>query len=230
MAEYYSFILAAGRGSRMGTDDPKQYLLLNNRPVVWHSINSLYAHNKIKKVIVLLSPDDKYFKCYDWSEFHDKLLIVHCGGETRAETVLNGLNFTKNLILDDDWVLVHDAVRPCLDYSSLNRLINEVDDIHGGILAVPVVDTLKKSNGDKTILSTTSRENLWRAQTPQMFKYKTLMDSHCNIDPVEITDESSAVEKLGLSPRLVLGHEFNIKITYPEDLNCAAINLQKLYG
>ena len=228
MHNYYAFVLAAGAGSRMSTSIPKQYLPLLDKPVIFHTIDVLYRQPEIKRIFVLLSPNDDHFDSYDWKEFDSKLMPIYCGGATRAETVLGGLKFIRDVVSDTDWILVHDAVRPCLDTESLSRLILEVtDDDVGGLLAVPVVDTLKKSKDGRAI-TTQSRNELWRAQTPQMYRYKLLYNSHIAVDPLSVTDEAGTIELLGLSSKLVTGSEYNIKITYPDDLTVAKNNLLKV--
>lgn len=227
MADYFALILAAGGGTRMGADIPKQYLPLLDKPIIWHTINVMCTHARIKKVFVLLAPHDRYFNFYDWHQFGDKVVPVYSGGATRAETVHQGLIAIKDAVNPHDWIMVHDAVRPCLDHDSIDRLINEVVTDHGGVLAVPVVDTLKKSDREQNVIYTPSRENMWRAQTPQMFKYSVILDTHSKVDPATATDESSVVEKFGYNPKLVMGNEYNIKITYPKDLSVAENNLKQ---
>lgn len=224
----YAMILAAGGGLRMGANVPKQYLPLLNKPLIFHTIDVLSKHPLIDKIFVLLSPIDTYFNNYNWREFEHKLIPLFCGGNTRAETVLNGLNGAKNIISAEDWVLVHDAVRPCLDLGSVTRLIEGVqNDEVGGILALPVVDTLKRAGLDGRIISTQPRDHLWRAQTPQMFRYKLLIDAHLAVDPKTVTDEAGTIEQLGYTPKLVMGNEHNIKVTYPDDLIVAENNLER---
>ncbi len=144
--------------------------------------------------------------------------VHYCGGQTRAETVLNGLNALKNTVDASDWVLVHDAARPGLTNRLLNQLIStlEQDDV-GGLLALPLADTLKKADSESRVASTISREQLWQAQTPQMFKYANLKHAleSFNGHP---TDEAEAIEALGLKPKLVTGELRNLKVTYPQDL------------
>ncbi|MGV7235685.1 MAG: 2-C-methyl-D-erythritol 4-phosphate cytidylyltransferase, partial [Nitrosomonadaceae bacterium] len=147
----------------------------------------------------------------------------------RAMSILNGLKAASeaSFIDNDDWVLVHDAARPCLSGELLKKLLDELaDDVVGGLLAVPLTDTLKRSGANDRVKKTESRKDLWQAQTPQMFRYKLLMDALCKPDSITMTDDASAVEALGLYPKLVLGDVRNIKITYPKDLNLAELILQ----
>jgi 2-C-methyl-D-erythritol 4-phosphate cytidylyltransferase len=152
---------------------------------------------------------------------------LYCGGETRAASVFNGLLAARDFIAASDWVLVHDAARPCLGREALDRLLEELDaDETGGLLAVPVPDTLKRGNRDARVSSTEPRDNLWLAQTPQMFRYRLLIEALRAVDPAVITDEAQAIEGLGLKPRLVLGDTRNIKVTFPEDLAIAELILR----
>lgn len=222
-------IPAAGVGSRMQSEVPKQYLLLAGKPVLRHTVDALIAHPSIKRVLLVLAPHDPYFDGYDWSEYGERLIVSRVGGESRAASVHNGLEQLQGLAGVDDWVLVHDAARPCLARAELQRLINSVagKDAVGGILAVPVADTLKRADDTGHIDATVSRENLWQAQTPQMFRYGLLLRALQQGANQEITDEASAIERFGLHPRLVMGSTRNIKITFPGDLPFAEWILQQ---
>ncbi|MDO9011491.1 MAG: 2-C-methyl-D-erythritol 4-phosphate cytidylyltransferase [Gallionella sp.] len=225
MTEFHALVPAAGFGARMGHDIPKQYLPLAGQPMIFHAINTLCSCTGISTVFVVLSPDDSLFHEFDWKPFGDKLQTLYCGGETRAETVLNGLLASE--IEPDDWVLVHDAARPCLTQAHLGKLIAELrDDAVGGILAVPVADTLKRSDAAQRILKTENREQLWQAQTPQMFRAGLLVQAlqQCKA----VTDEASAIEALGLQPKLVAGDSSNFKVTYPQDLLMAELLLGRV--
>ena len=223
MSTLHALVPAAGFGARMGLALPKQYLPLAGQPMIYHALHTLCACTDLATVFVVLSPDDTQFRQYDWSAFGDKLQPLYCGGATRAESVLNGLLLSE--LEADDWVLVHDAARPCLTQSHLQHLIASLreDDV-GGILAVPVADTLKRASAEQRIARTESREQLWQAQTPQMFRAGLLAHAlqHCR----EVTDEASAIEALGLSPKLVNGDARNFKVTYPHDLPLAAALMQ----
>ena len=215
-------IPAAGVGRRMGSDTPKQYLLLDERTVVEHTLSVFDSHPAISEVIIAISENDEY-----WSSLNialSKPLHVVDGGKERCDSVLNALTFLQKRANADDWVLVHDAARPCLRTEDLNLLLEKCQShAVGGILAVPVRDTMKRSDAN-TIKETVDRENLWHALTPQMFRFKLLKDAlesalkKNNI----ITDEASAIELAGYQPLLVEGHADNIKITRPEDLTLAA--------
>jgi 2-C-methyl-D-erythritol 4-phosphate cytidylyltransferase len=224
MPEFYALVPAAGSGARMGQELPKQYLPLAGQPMIAHALATLCACAEISTVFVVLAPGDTLFHGYDWSRFGEKLQTLYCGGETRSESVLNGLLASE--LEPDEWVLVHDAARPCLTRKDLDRLIAEVrDDEVGGILAVPVADTLKRDDGHGRILRTENREQLWQAQTPQMFRVElltqALQQAGC------FTDDASAVEALGLKPRLVASESGNLKVTYPQDVLLAELLLSK---
>ena len=224
MPEFYALVPAAGSGSRMGGELPKQYLPLDGRPMLYHALAPLCACADIATVFVVLVPDDMEFHQYDWSAFGDKLQPLYCGGVTRAESVTNGL-LASELELDD-WVLVHDAARPCLSQASLDKLIAELrNDEVGGILAVPVADTLKRADADQRIVHTEDRAGLWQAQTPQMFRAGLLLQALQSAP--QVTDEASAVEALGLHPKLVASDATNFKVTYPQDIRLAELLLKE---
>jgi len=220
---FYALVPAAGFGSRMGHELPKQYMELAGRPMIYHALATLCANLEITTVFVVLAPDDTQWRTYDWSKFGDKLQPLFCGGLTRAESVLNGL-LASELELDD-WVLVHDAARPCLSALQLALLLDELrNDEVGGLLAVPVADTLKRADAMQRVAHTESRVGLWQAQTPQMFRSGVLIKALESAPSV--TDEASAVESLGLSPRLVNSDSSNFKVTYPQDMQLAELLLQ----
>ena len=233
MSKFFVLIPAAGSGSRMGNKLPKQYLSLVGKPVIHHAVRTFCLAPEITSVFVVLNSGDSEWSKYDWSEFSSKLVVLHCGGETRAMSILNGLKAVSeiSLIGNDDWVLVHDAARPCLSKKLLKRLLNEIaDDAVGGLLAVPLSDTLKRSDANDRVKKTESRKDLWQAQTPQIFRYKLLMDALNKPDSKTMTDDAGAVEALGLHPKLVLGDVRNLKITYPQDLTLAELILRTQQG
>ncbi len=220
MLKYLALVPAAGSGSRFGAETPKQYLPVNGRPLLFHSLAVLCACPSIERVWVVLSPNDGFWQQHDWSELGGKLQVTFTGGATRAESVISGLEAAAGLADAGDWVLVHDAARPCLSPTALQRLIDALaDDPVGGILAVPVADTLKRADASERILATERRDQLWQAQTPQMFRYGTLRDAleRC----ASVTDEASAIEAMGLKPRLIRGESTNLKVTFPSDLAMA---------
>lgn len=225
MPRHFAIVPAAGTGARFGAERPKQYLDLLGRPLIFHTLAALTAHPAIERVWVVLSPDDREWARHDWSALGYKLETVRCGGATRAESVHNGLAAAAMAAADEDWMLVHDAARPCLDGESLDRLIAELaDDPVGGLLAVPVADTLKRADAAERVAATEPRDGLWQAQTPQMFRYGLLGRAlgECRA----VTDEAGAVEALGLAPKLVRGAATNLKVTYPADLGLAAMILR----
>lgn len=222
MAKHHVIIPAAGSGSRMASERPKQYLPLLGKPLIHHAVTLFCAHAQIAAVNVVLSPEDSDWQRFDTAMFGDKLHLLRCGGATRAGSVLNGLQALAGQVAADDWILVHDAARPCLTNELLDRLLAELaQDEVGGLLAVPVADTIKREGSDGRVAKTELRDGLWRAQTPQMFRYGLLLEAlqHMGIDTP--TDEAQAIEFLGYAPRLVMGDGHNIKVTYPEDLAMA---------
>ncbi|MDH5396309.1 MAG: 2-C-methyl-D-erythritol 4-phosphate cytidylyltransferase [Gammaproteobacteria bacterium] len=225
-------IPAAGVGRRMGTDIPKQYLELNNIPVIHHSINVFANHPAIAEIVVVLSKDDEYWSDLNISQ--QKPLHIVDGGKERCDSVLNGLKFLNDKAGQNDWVLVHDAARPCLRSDDLTLLLDTlINHETGGILAIPVRDTMKRSVsvGDAHfITATVDRENLWHALTPQMFRFGMLYDAlnKALTENKMITDEASAIEAAGFQPVLVEGHADNLKITHPDDLSLAAFYLREL--
>ncbi len=223
---YFALVPAAGAGSRLASSTPKQYLSLAGRPVLYHTLRQLADHPQVEQVFVVLAPGDSQFRTADWGDLEGRMTPLYCGGETRAASVYNGLLAARDVIGGDDWVLVHDAARPCLSAEALARLIVEVgEDDAGGLLAIPVADTLKRGGGDGRVTATERREGLWQAQTPQMFRYGFLVEALRRSGPSTITDEAGAIERMGLKPRLVMGEARNLKVTYPQDLELAALIL-----
>lgn len=214
---YVALIPAAGAGARMGAVAPKQYLPLAGRPMLYHSIKCM-AVPPVETVFVVLAPDDTTFAQFYWGEFGARLEPLYCGGATRRDSVHNGLVAAMAAVDADDWVLVHDAARPCLPRADLARLIDTLkDDEVGGLLALPVADTVKRATPDARVTATEDRSQLWLAQTPQMFRAGLLAQA-LHTAHGEVTDEASAVEQMGLKPRLVAGSRLNLKVTYPEDV------------
>jgi 2-C-methyl-D-erythritol 4-phosphate cytidylyltransferase len=224
MPNYYALIPAAGSGARMGIDAPKQYLPLNGKPMIHYAVARLCACPRIAGVYVVLAPGDEMWEQYDWSAFAPKLSVLHCGGAQRHESVHNGLNAIRQEVGFDDWVLVHDAARPCLSAELLDKLLDEVgDDTFGGLLAVPVADTLKRADAECRAVRTESREGLWQAQTPQMFRFGLLLRALSLLmgEGAKATDEAQAVERMGFDAKLVASDSTNFKVTYPRDLKLA---------
>ncbi|HEY8085388.1 MAG TPA: 2-C-methyl-D-erythritol 4-phosphate cytidylyltransferase [Methylophilaceae bacterium] len=219
MIKNYVLIPAAGHGSRMGTELPKQHLPILGKPLIQYALEVFCHHPKVTEVYVLLAPEDKQ----DYAL--PKCRTMHCGGATRAETVLNALQQLQ--CAEDDWILVHDAVRPCINQELLNRLFTELEyDAVGGLLAMPVADTLKRSGADQRVADTEPRANLWQAQTPQMFRFGLLKQALQKLGTALPTDEAQAIEFLGHAPKLVMGDSSNLKVTYPRDLALAELILR----
>jgi 2-C-methyl-D-erythritol 4-phosphate cytidylyltransferase len=229
MPKFYALIPAAGSGARMGSNLPKQYLPLAGKSLLYHALDCLCRHPAIARVFVVLAPGDQKFALHDWQPLAAKLEPLYCGGETRAASVFNGLIAASDVIDDEDWVLVHDAARPCLPLDALERLIADLrEDKSGGLLALPVVDTLKRADSGSYVVRTEPREDLWQAQTPQMFRYRLIVEALHAMDPALATDEACAIEQMGLRPKLVMGDTRNLKVTYPQDLALAELILRGL--
>jgi 2-C-methyl-D-erythritol 4-phosphate cytidylyltransferase len=227
MSRYFAIIPAAGTGTRMRGTLPKQYLAVGSRPLLYYAVARLCAHSVIDRVYVVLASDDRRFETYDWKPFAAKLEPLYVGGDLRAATVLNALEGISGQTNVDDRILVHDAARPCLSAKMLDRLIDEVgDDPAGGLLAMPVADTLKRADGDHRSIRTESRTGLWQAQTPQMFRYDVLLRALRSCDLGQATDEAAAVEALGLKPKLVQSDATNLKVTHAHDLALAELILK----
>ena len=222
---FSALIPAAGSGTRLPADSPKQYLPLAGRPMLWHALRALCVP-RVESIFVVLAPDDKTFARHDWSEFGERLQPLYCGGKTRRDSVYNGLVAAMAVVESDDWMLVHDAARPCLPEKDLEKLMRELEgDEVGGILALPVVETVKKVL-DHAIQATEERSHLWLAQTPQMFRAGLLAQALARATGVP-TDEAAAVEQLGLKPRVVAGSRENLKVTWPEDIAIAEAILRR---
>ena len=226
---HFAILPAAGSGSRMAAARPKQYLSLLGRPLIHHALSVLCAAPAIDAVFVVLSVDDTEWATHDWSALGPKLRPLFCGGATRADSVLGGLRAIAGEAAAGDWVLVHDAARPCLAPWHVDKLVRELaHDEVGGLLAVPVADTLKRADEHRHVRETVPRDSLWQAQTPQMFRYAMLRRALEGAR--EVTDEASAIEAAGLRPRLVQGDATNLKVTYPLDLHLAEWILENREG
>jgi 2-C-methyl-D-erythritol 4-phosphate cytidylyltransferase len=220
----FALIPAAGSGSRIAGAQTKQYAALAGKPMLWHAVAAV-CRPPVETVFVVLAPGDTAYKSCDWSAFAGKLEPLYCGGETRRDSVYNGLVAAMAAVDADDWVLVHDAARPCLPAADLERLVEECrNDQIGGILALPVAETVKRAGKDEggaqRVAGTEDRSQLWLAQTPQMFRAALLAEALGKARGT-VTDEASAIEQMGLRPRLVAGSRENIKVTYAEDLAIA---------
>ncbi|MET0069837.1 MAG: 2-C-methyl-D-erythritol 4-phosphate cytidylyltransferase [Candidatus Thiodiazotropha sp.] len=224
----WGVVPAAGVGQRMGAAIPKQYLDLAGRRVIDHTLERLLSHPMIEGVYLALSPRDELWQGCEFSE--DPRIVRVEGGEERCHSVLNALEALKQQAADADWVLVHDAARPCLSRGDLDRLIHTLmEHPVGGLLGVPVRDTLKAVDSEGGVERTVSREGLWHALTPQMFRLGVLHLAleRAIAEGALVTDDASAMELAGHRPSMVEGDAGNIKITRPEDLRLAADYLSR---
>jgi 2-C-methyl-D-erythritol 4-phosphate cytidylyltransferase len=223
----WAVVPAAGVGKRMLADRPKQYLLLNNCTVLEQTLQRLWDSAIFQKVVVAVSAEDEYWPGLAIAK--QPWVLRADGGKERADSVLSGLLALQELAAADDWVFVHDAARPCLTSKDVLLLLSTLqNDAVGGILAQPMHDTLKRSEHTR-IADTVNRDHIWRALTPQMFRYATLTKAlqSAAANGVVVTDEASAIEASGLQPMLVEGRSDNIKITRPEDLALAQFYLEQ---
>jgi 2-C-methyl-D-erythritol 4-phosphate cytidylyltransferase len=219
----FALIPAAGASFRFGGAEPKQYALLAGTPLLARTISALNESVVLEAVFVVIARNDVWYE--ERIGEIPGVVPLRCGGRTRAESVRNGLVAMADRVEAQDWVLVHDVGRPCIDVATLNRLLHELEDEPiGGLLAIPFTEILKRSETGAGLRcsSTEVQTGLWCAQTPQMFRYAILNHAFRQADLETIADEAQAVEALGLKPRLVQGSLANIKITYPEDLDLAA--------
>lgn len=224
---YWGVVPAAGVGKRMGVDRPKQYLELAGKTVIENTLERLLEIRMFAGIVVALSSNDEYWPQLSFAE-NPKVLIAP-GGAERGDSVRSALDYLSDKASQDDWVLVHDAARCCVTVSDINRLIDALkDDPVGGILALPVHDTVKAVE-DGSVMNTLDRSLIWRALTPQMFKYEALKNAleKANRQDQPVTDEASAMELAGATPRIVEGRSDNIKITQFEDLPLASFYLAR---
>ncbi len=225
--QIWAVVPAAGIGARMQADRPKQYLHLLGKSVIEHALSRFLNHQIINGVVVAIADNDDYWSGLD---LLSSRLFVAPGGSERCHSVLSALQLLSTMAQDDDWVLVHDAARPCLRSEDIDHLINTLcDDSVGGLLALPVRDTMKRADDQSRVVETVERDGLWHALTPQMFRLgllrKAMEQTLANGEMV--TDEAMAIEMLNLKPRLVEGHADNIKITHPQDLALAELYIQQ---
>lgn len=217
-----AIVPSGGSGSRFGAPLPKQYSVIAGRKVIDHTLAALLACPEIEHIVVNVQRDDTHID--DTAAAFPNVTFLRCAGGTRAETVQNALAAIGKRVKRDAWVLVHDAARPCVLASDVARLVVRAGaHAVGGLLASPVTDTLKRTTRENEVAETVPRADMWRAQTPQMFRYETLM--HALASSPDVTDEAQAIEALGMSPLIVEGSSRNIKITQPEDAALAAFYL-----
>ena len=224
---FFALIPAAGIGARIGAECPKQYLPIAGKPMLLHVLDTFASCETIAHTFVVVSAGDGYIRDALSNAMHlaDRVTILYNGGVTRQESVLNGMREVRHRISDDDWMLVHDAARPGLTIDMIEKLVNALrDDEVGGLLATPIVDTLKRADADHRVQSTMPRSGSWAAQTPQMFRYAMLR--YALEQAGDVTDESSAIEALGLEPKLVEGSPRNFKVTLPHDVALAELYLK----
>lgn len=222
----WAIVPAAGIGNRMNHALPKQYLPIHQKPILAHTLSVICQMPQLHQVIIPLHPRDQYWQRLIQLPFNN--IVTVAGGQLRDDSVMNALEYIKKEAKPQDWVLVHDAVRPCVTIKGLTALFTQIQNDHiGGLWGVPVRDTLKKVDEGKA-RTTVSRADLWHAQTPQIFRFEPLYQSllQAKHDKIEITDEASAIEHAGYHPKMVRGSYDNIKITWPEDLISAALWLQ----
>lgn len=217
----FALVPCAGTGERAGAGQPKQYVGLAGRSVVAHTLDALSRVGGLSGLLVVLSPEDTLFERAVPGFDGPRRWVARCGGATRAQSVAAGLDALRELgASDDDWVLVHDAARCLLQPQWVERLIQAcLDDPVGGLLALPLADTLKQACGER-VQATVARTDKWAAQTPQMFRLG-LLERALLASKGAVTDESGAIETLGLAPRLVAGELENLKVTYPADFALA---------
>ena len=214
----WAVIPAAGVGKRYGSEIPKQYLPLSGMPVLLHSINKFVKFDEIEEVLVALNPDDTFWPKLNFS--HPKVKTIH-GGSERCDSVNRALVELSGRAENEEWILVHDAARPCIRDFDVKKIIEIVhnEDV-GGLLACPILDTIKEVGDNLDVLKTIPREKLWSAMTPQIFQYELLKKAMNAVLVAgrSVTDEASAIELIGLTPRVVEGDKTNIKITHPQDM------------
>ena len=225
----HALIPCAGTGSRSGASIPKQYVAVAGQPMLWHTVAAFDACMQIDAILLVLAPDDAHGDTVPLPA--GKLQRARVGGNSRAESVHNGLRHLRAQgVPEHDWVLVHDAARCLLTPTQINQLITAcAEDAVGGLLALPLPDTLKQQDEAARVQATIPRSDKWLAQTPQMFRLGLLLqalEDSLQHTPDAITDESSAIELAGLQPQLVQGSAWNFKVTYPDDFALAEAVLQ----
>jgi len=217
MQKIHLIIPAAGESSRMGSPTPKQFSSFHGKTIL-EFVESIFSNLiLISSITVALNKNQKFIENLG-CQFSKKTTLIDCGGSTRAETVLNALETIEKNVDQQDWIMVHDAARLGINESLINNFIRSLEnDKVGGILAIPVSDTVKRVNNKQQIVRTEERDEIWLAQTPQMFRFD-LLKKALKLFKGTPTDESEAIEAMGLSPKIIKGNLVNFKITYPEDL------------
>jgi len=225
--QYWAIIPAAGVGKRMQADRPKQYLNLHDKTVIEHTLDRLLSMDEIAGAVLAISEGDEYWADLDYQT--SKPVLVAEGGNERSDSVLNALHLLNKNVdnIENVYALVHDAARPCVRKNDIQNLIEQCSDENGGLLALAVRDTMKRSDNDRNIIETVDRNNLWHALTPQMFRLDILKNALQNAEEkkLAITDDASAMELAGYKPKLIEAHEDNIKITRVFDLSLSELYL-----
>lgn len=224
---FWCVVPAAGRGTRVGGDCPKQYLPLAGRPLILHTLERLAAHPRIAGLLVTLGSSDVHWPAID--SLHGKPVFTAIGGAERSDSVLAGLEALPANVGADDFILVHDAARPCVRQADISRLIDLCTAVDGGLLGAPLRDTLKRVNDASRSMATEPRDERWRAFTPQMFRRGQLSAALHDVAArgVKVSDEAMAMEQAGFAPLLVEGAEDNIKITTAADFALAEFLLAR---
>ncbi len=226
VSKLWAVVPAAGVGSRMQSTTPKQYLLLADKPVLSHSLSRLLALPALQQVVVAVAADDAYWP--SMPEASESRVLAVDGGRERADSVLAGLSALVDKAAADDWVLVHDAARPCVQSKNIAAMLAALADHPvGGVMATAIADTVKQAGDGLSIEATLDRSRLWAAQTPQLFRYGLLKSAleQALAAGVAVTDEASALEWAGYTPQLFAGSKTNLKITVPEDIRLAGLIL-----
>jgi 2-C-methyl-D-erythritol 4-phosphate cytidylyltransferase len=225
MSRCHALIPAAGVGARAGAAIPKQYAEINGLPMLAHTLRAFVAAPSIAGVHLVVSKGDEWIDSLGKGVIPAQVNILRVGGTTRADSVANGLRALEGQVGGLDWMLVHDAARPCITPAMIEAMIAELkEDAVGGLLAFPVADTVKRADAEQRVAQTIPRDGLWLAQTPQMFRHAALSEAYARFP--DVTDEAGAMERAGLVPRLVAGSARNIKVTYPADFELAGLYLK----
>ena len=225
MPRCHALIPAAGVGARAGAATPKQYAAINGVPMLIHTLRAFAAAPGIASIHLVISAGDEWLGSLGADALPPRVQVHRVGGATRAASVAGGLRAMAEQAAGDDWVLVHDAARPCITPAMIAAMIADLmDDAVGGLLALPVADTVKRADAARRVAQTIPRDGLWLAQTPQMFRHAMLAQAYARFP--EVTDEAGAMEHAGHVPKLVPGDARNIKVTYPADFALAALYLR----
>ncbi len=227
LMQNWMIIPATGTGQRMQADRPKQYLQLEQKTLLEHTLDNVLSHPAVSGVVLILNQEDRFWSTLDYR--HTKPVMVCTGGKQRHHSVYNGLTHLRQAVEGDPLVLIHDAVRPFVQHHELDRLLEAARDYpQGALLAVPVSDTLKFADDHQCVKVTHPRDRLWRALTPQAFRLNAILQAIGAVisNNLDITDDASAMELMGFHPKLIAGSGLNIKITHPDDMKIAQFMLK----